>query len=82
MSNELWVKDEIQFPRLIAELESCEVFDDQLMTELATRMDLSCSDVGMLIDRAIKVFERVKLSLLNPVGTELDEAAMYERPLR
>ena len=52
MTNELWDRDDIQFPRLISEIEGLGIFTDKVVSDLAIAMDLSTDEVAELIERA------------------------------
>lgn len=60
----LWNDDDIQFPRLIAELESLGVFDGETIKKLSVEMDLYESDVVELIDRAQSKWDYIKRNTL------------------
>lgn len=64
MSTRLWNRNDIQFPRLIAELEAAGAFTRSVMTDLRESMDLTDSDISELIDRAQYEWERVKAETL------------------
>jgi hypothetical protein len=55
-----WAKDDIQFPRLLAEIVSTlELTQDQI-DEIAESMDLESGRVDELFDRALAAWERIK----------------------
>lgn len=53
-----WERDEIQFPRLLAEIIATQVNLD--IAALAESMDLSIDDVNSLFDRADRAWEAIK----------------------
>ena len=55
--NPLWLDDEVQFSRLISELEANGAFTEDVMMDLCMSMDLPKSQVCKLIDRAQFNFE-------------------------
>lgn len=59
MSNQLWTRDDIQFPRLLAEIKAVGLNPDQFRT-LCYSMDLSASELHELFDRAEERFESLK----------------------
>ena len=56
----VWYRDEVQFPRLIAELEAAGAFTDEVMNNLCNSMDLAVSDISQLVDRAQVKWEKLK----------------------
>ena len=55
-----WKNDEIQFPRLIMELESCGAFADcYFMEKLCDSMDLTEKEICEIIDRAQKKWDKI-----------------------
>lgn len=59
--NPLWLNDNIQFARLISELESIGVFaDKKVMRQLSEETDLYEPHILELIDRAQKVWDEAK----------------------
>ena len=64
MSNKNWKDNGIQFPRLIAELETIGVFSEGNMVKLATEMDLSQLEVAELVDRACSEWDKIKADTL------------------
>ena len=59
MSNDLWDRDDIQFPRLLAEIKAVGLTGRQ-MDELRASMDLDSNQIHELLDRAEETFEAVK----------------------
>jgi len=59
----LWDSDEIQFARLITEMDALGVLTDDLVKELSDTMDLSVERVDELIARALRVFHKVRTEL-------------------
>jgi hypothetical protein len=55
-----WKNDAIQFPRLIAELQSSGGFNLVNIGTLAVEMDLSIQQVCELIDRACTKWDAIK----------------------
>lgn len=60
MANPLWQDDEVQFPRLIAEIEAVGGFTEALVQDLQTSMDLQEEHVFELIDRAQQRWDDIK----------------------
>jgi DNA-directed RNA polymerase subunit RPC12/RpoP len=56
----LWLKDNIQFPRLIAELNAVGAFTPKVIADLCKVMDLEPREVMDLRDRAENEFARIK----------------------
>lgn len=54
-----WDNDEIQFPRLIAELKGAGAFTPEVLSAVAASMDLELLDVHELIERAVTAWDRV-----------------------
>ncbi|VWC52672.1 hypothetical protein BLA13014_08020 [Burkholderia aenigmatica] len=65
----LWDRDDIQFPRLLAEIMATQENLD--MSALAESMDLSVEEVSSLFDRADKAWEMIKAEAC-PVHSALD----------
>jgi hypothetical protein len=63
MSNANWKRNEIQFPRLIAELEACGAFTPGTIDDLCDSMDLKPGEVRELIERAQAEWDRIKDSM-------------------
>lgn len=60
-TQDLWHDDNIQFPRLITELEKIGVFsDDNIMDNLVKLTDLKYIDILDLVDRARNKFDKIK----------------------
>lgn len=55
--NKNWKRDDIQFPRLIAELEAVGAFTPRVMKSLRESMDLENEDIGDIVSRAQVVWE-------------------------
>lgn len=55
-----WEDDNVQFPRLIAELEAAGAFTDEVVDMLCDSMDLARSSIDELIERADDAWERAK----------------------
>jgi len=58
MSNAKWANNELQFARLIAEIEAAGGFTEQLVQDLCTSMDLEKNQVTELIDRGAEALGR------------------------
>ncbi len=58
---EPWARDDIQFPRLLAEISATQ--DNLNLRAIADAMDLSIAEVNSLFDRADKAWESVKEAL-------------------
>ena len=58
-----WENNELQFMRLIAELETTGVFTADAVAKVAEEMDVSPSDVAELIDRAQTGWDDIKIWL-------------------
>ena len=56
----IWDNDEIQFARLISELQVVDAFTDDVIKKVCEEMDLDQSRIHELIDRATILFERIK----------------------
>lgn len=59
----LWDRNDVQFARLVAELQGLGVFDQQTMLDLEKEMDLSNEELCELVARACTEFEAVKKDL-------------------
>lgn len=59
MSNEFWERDDVQFPRLIAEIKAVRLTPDQVR-EITASMDITREELSELLDRAEKTFESIK----------------------
>lgn len=57
----LWERDDIQFPRLLAEIAGTINIDRAAMKALADSMDLEPEEVCELFDRAQAEWERLKV---------------------
>ena len=77
MNNKKWNNNELQFARLIAEIEAAGGFSEQLMQDLCTSMDLEKNQVTELIDRAQTRWDEAKdmptIEELHADGKMLDE---------
>jgi hypothetical protein len=60
MSNAKWANNELQFARLIAEIEAAGGFTEQLVQDLCTSMDLEKNQITELIDRAQSHWDEAK----------------------
>jgi hypothetical protein len=54
-----WKNNRIQFPRLIAELEACGAFNDNVMSDLSASMCLDYARIRELIDRAQVEYDNI-----------------------
>ena len=52
----LWKNDEVQFARLIAEIEAAGGFTAKLIADLSDSMDLDATGICEIIDRAQESF--------------------------
>jgi len=60
MTKALWERDDIQFPRLIAEIGACVNIDPNDWEQLMESMDLTGPELRQLFDRANVAWERIK----------------------
>lgn len=58
----LWERDDVQFPRLLAEIKAVGLTPEQ-MQSLSSSMDLSKEDIHELLDRAEETFDAAKEQL-------------------
>ena len=58
--NPLWLNDNIQFARFIAEAEAAGAFSAEVITDMTESMDLEAFDVEDLIERAQDAWEKAK----------------------
>lgn len=56
MSNVMWKDDQIQFMRLLAEIQASKLTTEQYI-DLAKSMDLSFDEIDQLLQRATDAFE-------------------------
>lgn len=59
-SQDNWKNDQIQFARLISELESIGAFSNEIMEGLSEETDLSQSEICEIIDRAQAAWDETK----------------------
>lgn len=64
-SRDLWSRDDVQFPRLLAEIKAAGLTNDQLQL-LKASMDLSSEAIQELFDRAEESWERIKTRGVSP----------------
>lgn len=64
-SNINWNNNAIQFPRLIAELESAGIFSIENVEKVAEEMDLDVSEVYSLVSRAQAEWDEIKSNTFN-----------------
>lgn len=57
---DLWARNDIQFPRLLAELAATDAFTPQVVEQLGELMDLDAEQIDELLDRAQGEWERIK----------------------
>lgn len=57
-----WDKDEIQFPRLLAEINATGLTAKQYK-ELSISMDLSPNEINEILGRATEAFDEIKSKL-------------------
>jgi hypothetical protein len=62
MVKDIWERDDIQFPRLLAEIKAVGLTGKQ-MDELRASMDLDSNQIHELLDRAEETFEATKEQL-------------------
>lgn len=78
-----WSNNELQFARLISELEELDVFSGPTLSDLCKSMDLNPDDVMELIDRAQNHWDDVKKKIRTAKVLEMDyseaEAAILGR---
>jgi plasmid maintenance system antidote protein VapI len=60
--NTVWENDNVQFPRLLAEIVATQELD---LTALAEAMDLSIEEINELFDRADIAWEMAKRNVLS-----------------
>lgn len=58
--NKNWLSNEIQFPRLIAEIEAAGIFTPENIELLSESMDLSQSQIIEIVDRAQSQWDAIK----------------------
>jgi hypothetical protein len=63
MTADKWEDDSIQFPRLIAEIQSCVAINDADWETMLESMDLTNDQLVELFDRADAAWERIKADL-------------------
>ncbi len=59
-SNNKWENNELQFARLIAEIEANGGFSEQLVQDLCSSMDLEKDQIFSLVDRAQDFWDKAK----------------------
>lgn len=59
VTTDTWDRDDIQFPRLLAEIHAMGLTDDQFAT-LAAEMDTSIEDLGDVFWRATNQWDEIK----------------------
>ena len=58
-----WKNNNIQFPRLLAEIDAVVEFTGQQKDELCISMDLEWSDIEEIFERAQIEFDKIKAKL-------------------
>jgi galactokinase len=58
--DENWENNDIQFPRLIAELEACGALTNEVLHELADSLDCNLEELDELIERAVDAWDAIK----------------------
>ena len=71
----LWNNDEIQFARLLCELQAAGAFTPEVMACLRASMDLTDDEIGEIQERADACFEGSKARLAKPRAFEPDKTA-------
>jgi len=61
-----WSNNDIQFPRLIAELNATGAFTRTVVHEVAGAMDLDPSQVYELIDRSVYAWDDIQARTFSP----------------
>lgn len=61
MSNDIWNNNEVQFPRLLAELQG--ILPRETVEAVAESMDLTPAQVGELLDRAVVAWQDIQSDL-------------------
>jgi hypothetical protein len=78
MSNAKWDNNELQFARLIAEIEAAGGFTKRLVQDLCTSMDLEKNQITELIDRAQSHWDGAKdMPTVEELHAEGDMADKY-----
>lgn len=62
--NTNWENNNIQFPRLIAEMEIAGLFRHRNVCIVAESMDLDCEEIYEIIERAQKEWDKIKSKTL------------------
>lgn len=60
-----WEDNELQFARLISELDALGVFTEDVVEGLSESMDLEPIDLWVIKNRADTVFEKAKADIFN-----------------
>lgn len=55
-----WERDDIQFPRMVAEIYATVLLTDEQRATLCDSMDLGWEDVEEIMERADRTWERIK----------------------
>ena len=58
-----WKNNNIQFPRLIAELQVTGAFTPEIINKLSEEMDLEIKAIEELIDRACNEWDKIKSNI-------------------
>jgi len=70
---DLWERDTVQFPRLLAEIMATVDLTDDMLRPVAESMDLELSDVLELFNRAQVAWEQSKAIYVPVEVPEIDE---------
>jgi hypothetical protein len=62
----LWKNNNIQFPRLLAEIAGIVSISKKDMKALCESMDLTKEEINELFDRAVDTFEKIKAKQVKP----------------
>jgi len=73
---DLWLRDDIQFARLIAELEAAGAFTPAVMSALCASMDLAEDRISELVDRAQARFEASCAALKAGVSPQYQDVTL------
>jgi hypothetical protein len=61
MNKDLWERDDVQFPRLLAEICATVDISNEDFEALCSSMDLEVAQVNELFDRAQNKWEEIKI---------------------
>lgn len=77
----LWERDDIQFPRLLAEIAATIELTVEQSQELANSMDLDLSEIDELFSRAQTKFERIKARHCKGTMYSVNQSKAIQREL-